>query len=142
MVDWIESDVKNEKNEDTFLMNQHNLSYFLPIMLNLIAALAGAFGQYFYKIGGDRLKEVPLFLNWPLYVGGILFCGVTLLFILSYNLGGKISIVYPAYATTFVWSALIAVWLKNESYNMFTIAGTFMIILGVVIIALLSPNAE
>ena len=110
-------------------------SQTMPIILNLFAALLGALGQYAYKKGGLQLTEVAIFKNVPLWSGVLLFCGVMVLFVLGYNLGGRISVVYPFYATTFIWGALIGHYIEKEPLNLYVIGGTLLIITGLVVIA-------
>lgn len=106
-----------------------------PILLNVLAAIAGAGGQYFYKKGGERLTSVPLFQNWPIAVGIFLFCVVMLLFVLAYKNGGRISVVYPFYATTFLWGALIGVLAEKEAFSMSQFAGLALMFAGLALIA-------
>src|SRR5690349_17240182 len=89
-------------------------SQAIPMLLNLVAAVIGALGQYFYKLGGTRLGTTPFFKNWPLLLGMLLFCGVMVLFVAAFKMGGRLSVVYPVYATTFVWGTLLAAWLEKE----------------------------
>ena len=110
-------------------------SQTLPIVLNLVAAVIGALGQYFYKLGSARLVSVPFLKNWPLFLGATLFCGVMVLFVIAFKLGGKLSVVYPVYATTFIWGMLIAAWIEGEKVNLYQMSGVLVIILGVGLIA-------
>ncbi len=110
-------------------------SQLVPILLNLAAALIGALGQYFYKLGGTRLSLVPLWKNWPLFLGMILFCGVMFLFVLAFKAGGKLSVTYPVYATTFVWAFLLAIFVNKESWTMLQLAGILVILAGVILVA-------
>ena len=57
----------------------------LPIVLNLVAAFFGALGQYFYKLGGQKLGTVPLYKNYPLIGGILMFCAVMGLFVAAYK---------------------------------------------------------
>lgn len=107
----------------------------IPILLNLFAAILGAFGQYFYKKGGQILALEGRFFNFPTVIGILLFCGVMALFVVGYKLGGKISVVYPFYATTFIWGSLIGVLLEKENYNMLSVAGLILVVLGVSLVA-------
>lgn len=95
-----------------------------PIIFNLIAAFLGAFGQYFYKIGAQKQNY------WSLGAGVILFCGVMVLFVLAYRFGGRISVVYPFYATTFLWGALIGYFFEKEPLNVWMLVGIGFIFLG------------
>lgn len=113
---------------------------FVPILLNLIAAVFGAFGQYFYKLGAQKIGQVPLYKNGAIFIGIALFCVVMILFVSSFKLGGKISVVYPVYATTFVWGFLIATLFLKESYSGLQVFGLLMIFVGVSCIAIGTPS--
>jgi multidrug transporter EmrE-like cation transporter len=108
----------------------------IPIFLNLLAAVAGAFGQYFYKLGGTQMDVIPLYRNFYLFFGIILFCLVMVLFVAAFRLGGRMSIVYPVYATTFIWGTLIAVMIGKESWSIMQLFGVATIVAGVIIIAM------
>ena len=101
----------------------------VPIVLNLVAALLGAFGQYFYKIGAQRSSLAAI------AVGVVMFIGVMGLFVLAYRQGGRISIVYPFYATTFLWGALIGVWLEREPWSNWYLLGLGLILAGLAVMA-------
>lgn len=120
-------------------MNE-NASQTLPILLNLAAAIIGATGQWLYKIGGKQLGTIPLMKNWQLFVGVILFCMVMVLFVTAFKLGGKLSVVYPVYATTFVWGMLIAVNFDHEPWAWSQVAGISLIVAGVSVIAFGYPK--
>ncbi len=100
-----------------------------PIFLNLVAALFGAFGQYFYKIGAQKSDLVSIL------IGVVLFIGVMALFVFAYRLGGKISVVYPFYATTFIWGALIGYYFEKEPLNQWMLVGLALILVGLTLIA-------
>ena len=113
----------------------------IPILLNLIAALVGAFGQYYYKKGGTLFATTGKFFNFPTIVGIILFCAVMGFFVFSYKLGGKISVVYPFYATTFVWGAAIGHLIEKEEFNRLGFIGLLLVVAGVSIMAVASQKA-
>lgn len=100
-----------------------------PILLNLVAALFGAFGQYFYKTGAQKSDLVQI------SIGVLLFIGVMGLFVVAYKLGGKISIVYPFYATIFVWGAWIGRYLEKEPWSNWNYLGLGLILAGLTVIA-------
>lgn len=106
-----------------------------PILCYLLAGILGAFGQYFYKIGADRLKDVSLFTNWPLFLGAGLFTLVMVCFVAGFRLGGKLSVVYPVYATTFIWATLIAIYIEKETVSLNLWLGILLICTGVVVVA-------
>lgn len=109
-------------------------SQFIPILWNLFAAVLGALGQWMYKSGSQSLAA-GAGVSWKLLAGVLLFCGVMVCFVMAYKAGGKISVVYPFYATTFIWGAVIAVAIEKEPFQWGAVLGTAVIILGLVIIA-------
>ena len=111
----------------------------VPILLDLLAALIGAGGQYFYKIGAGRLGKVSIFQNWQILVGMILFTGVMICFIAAFKMGGRLSVVYPIYATTFIWGTLIGIKIENEPWSITQLIGIGIIVLGTSIVAIYSP---
>lgn len=114
-----------------------------PILINLFAALIGAAGQYLYKIGSMRLKEVPIYLNWQIITGAILFTGVMGLFIWAFKLGGRISITYPMYATTFIWGCILGIIIDKEPWNSAQLVGLILVVAGISTIALnITPSTN
>jgi drug/metabolite transporter (DMT)-like permease len=108
----------------------------MPIILNLLAAILGALGQWFYKVGGQQIGQIPLYKNWSIFLGMILFCVVMVLFLYAFKLGGRLSIVYPVYATTFIWGMLLAVFVDHEPWHSSYALGLIFIIVGVGTIAI------
>lgn len=119
-----------------------NSSQTYPIILNLIAAIVGALGQYAYKVGGVKLKQVPIYQNWELLLGMILFCGVMILFVMAFNKGGRISVTYPMYATTFIWGTLLGVLIDKEAFNINQFIGIIFVVIGVSMVAFFSPKVS
>jgi multidrug transporter EmrE-like cation transporter len=111
-----------------------------PILINLFAAVVGAGGQYLYKAGSLKLREVPIYLNWQLISGAILFTGVMGLFIWSFRIGGKLSVTYPMYATTFIWGCILGIVIDKETWNMGQLAGLVLVVAGISTIAYYSNN--
>lgn len=107
----------------------------IPILLNLVAALVGAFGQYFYKQGAAKLASVPIWKNGSLFIGCVLFCAVMALFVAAYRLGGKMSVVYPFYATTFLWSTALSTIVLGERVTPLQWTGVVGVVFGVAAIA-------
>lgn len=76
----------------------------------LLAALLGAAGQYLYKTGADRAQTPLQYLNLRILGGVACYVGVMVLFVAAFKRGGSMSVLYPLYASTFIWGALIAWW--------------------------------
>jgi drug/metabolite transporter (DMT)-like permease len=112
------------------------VSQTYPMFLHFLAGIFGAVGQYFYKKGGARLSSLPLWQNAWLLAGIASFCLVMVFFVLSYKAGGKLSAVYPVYATTFVWGALLGKFAEGETINGPVWIGILLILLGVAAIGL------
>lgn len=106
-------------------------SQILPLILVSIAAVCGASASIFYKKASERIFEIPIYQNWPLFVGLALFTTVLFLFIAAFRFGGEYIFVYPAYATTYVWAMIFAVKFDNASVSKFQALGVFLIVLGV-----------
>ena len=115
---------------------------FIPALLYLVAAFVGAIGQYAYKLGGNQLSKVPLYANYPLILGIILFCVVMVLFVVSFKMGGRLSVVYPIYATTFIWGTLIGVILDKEPINIPQVVCTLLVVLGAGGVAFFAPKGS
>lgn len=116
------------------------MNQLYPILINLFAAFVGAGGQYLYKVGAGRLKEVPIYQNWQIMVGAILFTGVMGLFIWAFKMGGKINVTYPVYATTFIWGSLMGILIDKEPWSKVQILGVILVVAGISVIAYFSPE--
>lgn len=108
----------------------------IPISLNLLAAILGAVGQYFYKKGGVQISQGGVFFNLYTILGMILFTLVMVCFVIGYKFGGKISVVYPFYATTFLWGTLIGVFIEKESFSLYSILGLVFMFIGISLLAI------
>jgi len=115
-------------------------SQLIPIALNVLAAFVSAFGQYLYKIGSTKLGVEPIYKNYHIFAGIILFTVVMVLFLTSFKLGGRLSVTYPVYASTFLWGALIGVYLDKEPWSFGQASGVFFILVGIGLVAALSPK--
>jgi|SRR6185312_408147 len=107
----------------------------MPIFLYLFSGILGAIGQYLYQLGAKKLSVIPLYKNFYLFGGMASFMLVMVLFVVAFRLGGKLSVVYPFYATTFIWGALIASLLGKETISSLQWIGIAVIILGVSFVA-------
>ncbi|MBY0516340.1 MAG: hypothetical protein K2P81_05495 [Bacteriovoracaceae bacterium] len=112
----------------------------IPIILNLIASVFGAYGQWLYKIGALRLTDQPIWKNYPFLGGMACFTAVMLLFMAGFRLGGRISVTFPIYALTFVWGTLIGVFIDKEPFNTAQAVGVGLVFVGVAIVGALAPR--
>jgi multidrug transporter EmrE-like cation transporter len=104
----------------------------LSILMFLCAALAGAVGQFLYKSGADRATGsiASYLLNARLIGGVICYVAVMVLFVAAFKKGGSLTVLYPLYATTFVWAALIAWRAFGVPIRPINIAGMILLTVG------------
>ncbi len=102
------------------------------ILLFLLAAILGAVGQFLYKSGADVAGRglVSYLLNIRILLGVACYCAVMILFVVAFRRGGSLAVLYPIYATTFVWAALISMIAFGTPIKTMNIAGMALLILG------------
>jgi multidrug transporter EmrE-like cation transporter len=81
----------------------------ISIVLFLVASLLGAVGQFLYKRGADASAGgLAGYLNASIALGVLCYVAVMVLFVAAFRRGGSLAVLYPVYATTFIWAALIS----------------------------------
>ena len=82
----------------------------LAIASVLAAAVLGAVGQFLIEYGARHGKGgVTGFLTNPYILAGMSgYLLVMMLFTFAFRTGGTVRVLYPLYASTFIWAALIA----------------------------------
>ncbi|HKQ46889.1 MAG TPA: hypothetical protein VJZ71_02330 [Phycisphaerae bacterium] len=80
------------------------------ILYFAIAAILGALGQYLYKSGADQASGAigSYLFNLRLAGGVLCYVAVMVLFVAAFKRGGALATLYPIYASTFIWAAVIA----------------------------------
>jgi len=107
-----------------------------PILLTALCAFIGSIGQIEFKRGSENLQWNihALITNYHLLVGILLYAFSTLIYVYALSLG-KLSILYPIIATSYVWTTLLAKIFLNESVNPTNWIGLSLILIGVTLIA-------
>ncbi len=102
------------------------------MLMFAIAAFLGAIGQFFYKSGADRAggSIASYLLNARLLGGVICYVAVMVLFVAAFKKGGSLTVLYPIYATTFIWAALIARMADGVTIRPANLAGMALLIGG------------
>ena len=102
------------------------------VLCFLAASLLGAVGQFLYKSGADKATGtiVSYLLNLRLIGGVVCYIAVMVLFVAAFRRGGALSVLYPIYATTFIWAALIAWGMYGEPIRPVNIVGMILLIAG------------
>jgi len=101
-------------------------------MMFLAASLVGALGQYLYKSGAERAGGSPgSYLANPRLLGGVAcYVAVMVLFVAAFRKGGSLTVLYPVYATTFIWAALIAMAAYGTPIRPVNVAGMVLLVAG------------
>jgi multidrug transporter EmrE-like cation transporter len=79
-------------------------------VLFIIAAFLGALGQFFYKSGADETDSTfaSYLINGRLLAGIVCYVAVMALFVAAFKRGGgALTVLYPIYASTFIFAAII-----------------------------------
>jgi len=104
----------------------------LSIVYFVIAAFLGALGQFLYKSGvGREGQSLLTFLgNARFYAGLFCYIMVTVLFLAAFKKGGSLPVLYPIYATTFIWAALISYVAYRTPIKPVNLIGMMLLVLG------------
>jgi drug/metabolite transporter (DMT)-like permease len=104
----------------------------LAIVLFIIAAILGALGQFFYKSGAEKTDAtfVSYVFNARLFAGVVCYIAVMVLFVAAFKRGGALTVLYPIYASTFIFAAIIAWLAYGTPIRAPHLAGFALLILG------------
>jgi len=104
----------------------------VSIVFFLIASFLGALGQYLYKSGAELADGsiVSYVLNPRLLSGVVCYIAVMVLFVAAFRKGGALTVLYPVYATTFIWAALIALLVYGTPIKPVNIVGMSLLVIG------------
>jgi hypothetical protein len=104
----------------------------ISILFFIVAAFLGALGQYLYKAGADLAGGgiASYVLNWRLLAGVACYCAVMALFVAAFRRGGSLTVLYPIYASTFIWAALFALIFQAVPIRPVNIAGMGFLVVG------------
>lgn len=105
---------------------------FISILFFLIASLLGALGQYLYKSGADIADgSLKGYLANPRLLGGVIcYILVMILFVAAFKKGGSLTVLYPIYATTFIWAAILAMVVFGTPIKPVNIIGMVLLVGG------------
>ncbi len=99
--------------------------------------------QLFYKFAVEKLSFniLSIITNVNLLVGMALYIVGGILLIISFR-GGEVSVLYPIYATSYIWVSFLSIYFLGEAMNIFKGLGVFVIIAGIVLIGYGSKKAD
>ena len=106
------------------------------IVYFVIAALLGAVGQYLYKSGADVADASwQSYVANPRLIGGVIcYVSVMVLFVVAFKQGGSLTVLYPIYASTFIWAALIAWYAYGTPITMTNVLGMLLLVAGMLLL--------
>ncbi len=104
----------------------------LAIASVLAAAILGAVGQFLIECGARHGRSGLLgFLTNPYIIAGMSgYLLVMVLFTYAFRAGGTVRVLYPLYASTFIWAALIAWFAYNQPVQPVHAIGMILLITG------------
>ncbi len=102
------------------------------IVYVLIASVLGAGGQYLFKAGTDRAGENSFsFLISPwVWTGMGCYLAVMFLFTSAFRAGGTVTVLYPIYASTFIWAAVMGQMFYGQPVRPIHILGMLLLLVG------------
>lgn len=102
------------------------------VVMFTAAALIGAVGQFLYKSGAEAASGnlSTYLLNWRLLAGVVCYIAVMALFVAAFKRGGSLTFLYPIYASTFIWAAVIAFVAYGVPIKPINVAGMAALVLG------------
>ena len=110
-----------------------NQSPMVAIACVLLASLLGAVGQFLFKLAASRGGSSAFgFLATPwAFIGLACYLAVMLLFSLAFRRGGTVTVLYPIYASTFIWAAVMAWILYGHPIRPIHVAGMVLLVAGI-----------
>ncbi len=104
----------------------------ISIVMFVVAALFGAVGQYLYKSGADAAGgTISSYITNPRLLAGVVcYVTVMVLFVAAFKKGGSMTVLYPVYASTFIFAALIALCVYGTPIKAVNIAGMVLLVGG------------
>lgn len=110
----------------------HMKTPMISILLFVVASVFGAVGQFLYKSGAEAAGSSVggYLMNWRIGCGVVCYIAVMVLFVAAFRIGGQLQVLYPVYASTFIWAALIAMLAYGVPVKPVNIVGMGLLIAG------------
>jgi multidrug transporter EmrE-like cation transporter len=104
----------------------------LSIVYFVIAAALGAVGQLLYKSGAAAAEGglASFVLNSRILGGVVCYVAVMVLFVAAFRRGGALTVLYPVYASTFIFAALLGWMVYGEAIKPANVLGMVLLIGG------------
>ena len=106
----------------------------VSILCVLAASILGASGQFLFKLAANRGGDAPLGFLWTPWalIGLVCYVAVMMLFSFAFKRGGTVPVLYPIYATTFIWAAAMAWAIDGQPIRPVHFGGMVLLIVGII----------
>ena len=104
----------------------------VSIVCFLIAAFLGALGQFLYQSGARAATGgIGSYVANPRLLAGVVcYIAVMVLFVAAFKRGGSLTVLYPVYASTFIFAAIISRFAYGTAILPSNVLGMFLIVFG------------
>ena len=103
---------------------------WLSVLMFAVAAVLGAVGQLLYKTGAQRIAGAGSSINLWMIGGVLCYAAVMVLFVGAFKRGGALTVLYPIYASTFIWAAVLGLIVYGTPFKASNVAGMALLVLG------------
>jgi len=116
----------------------------VSVLCMLVASVLGASGQYLYKAGTDRAVGGGLSYLWSPWILAGMACYVAVMFLFTqaFKAGGTVTVLYPIYASTFIWAAVMGMIFFGQPIRPIHVAGMVLLILGMYLMGVGNAGAS
>ena len=106
----------------------------LAIASVLVASLLAGIAPFFFEHGSKQLqgRVIDFVLNPWVLAGMATYVAVMVFFTYAFRLGGTVKVLYPVYASTFIWAALIAALHQGAPIEWIHVGGMVLLLTGIV----------
>jgi uncharacterized membrane protein len=104
----------------------------ISIICFILTAALGAAGQFLYRNGAKLTTSqwTSYLLNWRILGGVACYVAVMALFVMAFKRGGQLTVLYPIYASTFIWAAVLAWQLDGVPIRAVHVLGMLLLVAG------------
>ncbi len=106
---------------------------YKAIITVITCTLLTAIAQVLLKYATTRMSSVPIYANIPLIAGLVTYAFASVLLIIALR-NADLSLIYPFIALSFIWVALLSIFLFNEHVSLANTLGIISVIIGVSLI--------
>ena len=106
----------------------------LAIASVLIASVLGGIAPFLFEHGSKQLtgRITDFVLNPYIIAGMATYLAVMVFFTYAFRIGGSVKVLFPIYATTFIWAAVIAFFHHGSPIEPIHMAGMALLMVGIV----------